>query len=128
MNLKILDTWFSKFIRLRDSDDNGYLCCISCQKVVHWKKADAGHFVNRKHYALRYNEKNVNGQCRACNRFDEGAGPGYSIGIRKKYGTQIIEILLAMKNSSTKWTQFEINELVKYYKKEVKKLLNEANN
>ena len=123
MNLKILDTWFSKFIRLRDSVD-GYGRCISCGKLVHWREADAGHYVNRRKYSVRYNEKNVNLQCRHCNRFCEGNAAGYTLGLVKKYGSQVINELSLASNLSTKWTQFEINELVKYYKKEVKMFIN----
>lgn len=35
-----LDRIFSEYIRLRDADNNGYIRCISCGKIVFWKDTD----------------------------------------------------------------------------------------
>ena len=126
MNLKPLDKAFSEYIRLRDSID-GYGRCISCGKLIHWRDGDCGHYVNRSKYAVRYNEKNCNLQCRACNRFQEGNAAGYTLGLIAKYGKQVINELHIASKLPTKWTQFQINEMTKFYKAEVKKLLNEKN-
>lgn len=70
-NLKAtLDRWFSLYIRLRDSDANGFGRCISCGKLVHYKEADCGHFINRQHMNTRYDERNCNLQCRSCLTLD----------------------------------------------------------
>ena len=126
MNLNTLDKWFSRYIRLRDSN-NGAIKCCSCGRFVAIYKADAGHFVNRKHMSLRYSEINVNSQCISCNRFDEGNIPAYSLFMQKKYGSNIIEKLLIQKNQTVKYSQADINEMVKYYKKLVKELEVEKN-
>jgi len=41
-----LDSIFSKYIRLRDSDKNGYCKCVTCPKTGFWTKdgMQAGHF------------------------------------------------------------------------------------
>ena len=116
MNLDKLDRVFSEFIRLRDAYDNGLVRCICCNKFVPWRQSDAGHFINRKHLSLRFSEINVNAQCRACNRFDEGNIPAYGLNLQKIYGKDIIERLLAAKNTTVKFSQFEIDELTKGYK------------
>jgi MinD superfamily P-loop ATPase len=123
MKLTKLDTIFSKYIRLRNADANGMVSCISCGKVQHWKDVDCGHFVNRKHMSLRFNEINCQTQCRYCNRFCEGDAWNFAQGLIKKYGDGTIEKLMAAKNQSVKFTQFEIDELVKNYTKLVKELL-----
>ena len=115
-----LDRIFSKFIRLRDSDDNGYGKCISCGKIVHWQDADCGHYINRKHLSTRWCEKNCNLQCRSCNRFQEGNAAGYTLGLIKKYGGTIIEELIAKKMGIYKLTDFEGEILYKEYLKKVK--------
>lgn len=114
MNYSNLDRNFSTFIRLRDSK-NGYITCISCGKILPWKKSDCGHFVNRRNMNLRYSEKNCNAQCRECNRFYEGNASGYALGLIKKYGVGIIEELNLKKNIYRKFTQVEIDALNKYY-------------
>ncbi len=120
--LDTLDRIFSEYIRRRDSDENGIGRCISCGKIVHWKEADCGHFVNRKHMALRYDEKNCNLQCRLCNRFDEGNIQGYSEGLVKKYGPEVLEYLKVKKHNISRLGKFEIDTLKKYYKQKIKEL------
>jgi len=120
MNLTKLDRIFSEYIRRRDSDENGTGRCISCGKHVQWQQADCGHYINRKHLSLRFNEINCNLQCRACNRFDEGNLPAYGIALQKKHGHDIINKLLIAKTNTVKYTQFEIDKLTEYYKEKIK--------
>lgn len=117
-----LDKWFSLYIRLRDSDANGYGRCISCGKVIHYTDADCGHFVNRSHMNTRYDERNCNLQCRGCNRFDEGNNIGYTRGLIAKYGEKVINELYVKKHLYRKYSEFEFKELIKYYKSKIKEL------
>ena len=80
------DRYFSEYIRLRDSDQNCNAICITCRKVAHISEMDAGHFIDRSHKATRYEEQNVNAQCRACNRFQSGRQYEHGIAIDLKYG------------------------------------------
>jgi Bacteriophage Lambda NinG protein len=122
MNLTKLDNIFSIYIRLRDSDENGYCRCISSGKIAYYTEMDAGHFINRKHMSLRFNECNVNAQSRSDNRFDEGNIEGYRRGLIKKYGKNIIDQLYATKNETLKLGKFEINAMIKHYTQKVKEL------
>jgi hypothetical protein len=117
-----LDRIFSEYIRLRDSDSNGYCRCISCGAIHHWKECDAGHYVNRSHMSTRFDEKNVNAQCRRCNRFDEGNQIGYTKGLIRKYGSGIINELDVKKHSVSKITRAEYELLINHYKVEVMEL------
>ncbi len=55
---------FSKFIRARDANWQGYCQCISCSTQKNWKEMDAGHYISvGSDRALKYNEFNVNAQC-----------------------------------------------------------------
>jgi hypothetical protein len=115
MNLKKLDKAFSEYIRQKNAED-GICTCISCGKKLPWKEMDAGHYINRKHLALRWNEINVQPQCRACNRFDEGNIPAFGLGLQNKYGEHIIKNLLASKKNTMKYTQYEIDIITQFYK------------
>jgi len=84
---------FSKYIRLRDSDVNGVITCISCGKRVYYKKADAGHFIVRQHNATRYDEDNVYGQCIYCNRLLSGNTHQMMLGIVHRRGEALVEDL-----------------------------------
>ena len=117
-----LDKVFSEYVRLRDSDSNGFVRCISCGKITFWNKSDCGHYVNRKHLSTRWNEKNCNAQCRACNRFDEGNMIGYTKGLIKKYGGKVLGELELMKSQTCKLSDFEGELLIKHYRTKVKEL------
>lgn len=83
---KEADVWFSRYIRLRDSDRFGYGNCISCGDRKFWKDAQNGHFVSRRTSTLRYDEINCNLQCIACNMFKQGNQYEYSVQLDLKYG------------------------------------------
>ena len=61
--VKKLDTVFSQYIRRSNADNNGYCTCVTCNKTFHWKEIQAGHFMSRKHYSTRWDERNVKTQC-----------------------------------------------------------------
>lgn len=114
------DRVFSEYIRLRDSDDNGYCTCISCNKIAYYKDMDAGHYINRKHMSTRYDEFNVHSQCRSCNRFDEGNSVGYARGLINKYNGDILDLLIAKKFNHNKLHDFEAQALIDHYRVKIK--------
>ena len=116
---------FSQYIRLRDSDDTGHLNCITSGRRVHWKEADAGHFISRRHLATKFDEQNVNGQSRHDNRFAAGKQYEYALAIDKKYGKGTAEKLLVKSKQVCKRGKTEIEVMEQYYKKEVERLLKE---
>ena len=125
-SLKIkLDTIFSVYIRLRDTQANGTFLCISCGRMLPYSQADCGHYINRKHMSTRFSEINCNAQCRSCNRFDEGNIQGYRRGLITKYGAAAAVLLEASKNQINKITDYEYQAMIAHYKKEVKRLKTE---
>jgi len=116
---------FSEFIRLRDADNNGITTCITSGRRVHWKDADAGHFIGRRHRATKFDEQNVQAQSRHDNRLASGSQFAYGHAIDLKYGEGTALKLLALSRTTCKRGKFEIDELTKYYKKEVARLKQE---
>lgn len=92
--MKKADKYFSEYIRLRDSDHTGHAECITCGKRAHISEMDAGHFIDRSHKATRYDEQNVNAQCRTCNRFQSGRQFEHGRAIDLKYGQGTADELL----------------------------------
>lgn len=115
-----LDTLFSKFIRLRDCAPIGR--CISCGKPITFETCDCGHYANRKHMSLRYDEQNCNAQCRACNRFDEGNMQGYRKGLISKIGEKAVEMLEIKKYNFCRMSSVELDLLIAIYKKKIEEL------
>ena len=122
-----LDRVFSQYIRLRDSDDNGYCRCISCGSIHFWKDIHNGHYVNRGHMGTRFSERNCNAQCVKCNMFDEGNVIGYTRGLIRKYGVKVIDELEVKKHSYSKLTTTEYRILIDHYTEKVDVLKIEKN-
>lgn len=110
------DKWFSKFIRLRDADENGYCTCITCGNVRHWKNLDCGHFIKRQHMAARFNEKNCAAQCKGCNAFEQGKSAEHEKYIIDTYGKDARDILKACERVHFKRSKLELSILASEYK------------
>lgn len=109
-----LDKVFGLYVRRRDCPD-GLGRCISCGRPITFRNCDAGHYIPRTHAATRWDTRNVNAQCRACNRMKDGNLPGYTIGLVEKYGDGVIEELNALKHTTMKLTKSDYLELIKKY-------------
>lgn len=70
--------------------------------------------------ATRWREDNCHGQCRSCNRFDEGNAVGYTLFMIDKYGKGHVEYLQSLKNQTMKYSDFELTLLVDEYKQKLK--------
>jgi len=110
------DRYFSQYIRLRDSDHNSMAICITCGVQKHISEMDAGHFIDRSHNATRYDERNVNAQCRTCNRFQSGRQYEHGKAIDLKHGTGTAEQLLQDSRKITKTTQGEFEAKAEEFK------------
>jgi len=88
--------WFSRYIRLRDSDNYGMVVCVTCGKNLFWKDSQAGHFRSAGKKATKYHEQNVHNQCNQCNHKLWGGGMAgeYAIYLDKRYGPGTAEKLI----------------------------------
>jgi len=64
--MKLADTYFSRYIRLKNSV-NGFCTCYTCGRDKPIKETDNGHYMKREHKATRYHENNCRTQCKTCN-------------------------------------------------------------
>jgi len=107
---------FNAYIRQRDSD-NGYFTCISCGQTKEVSQMDAGHYVPVKgSSALRFDEYNVNGECKACNGFDQFHLIGYRRNLIDKVGERKVMELEHQHRLIKKWSRTELNEIIERYK------------
>lgn len=88
------DYWFSRYIRVRDSFDNGFVRCCTCGKITRWEESQCGHFVVRNKTVTRFNEQNAHPQCVGCNIANNGEQARHGIYIDKKYGVGTAQKLL----------------------------------
>lgn len=126
---KKADDWFSKYVRVRDSElTNGEYVgtCITCTKAgtIAWydgkklrftKGWDAGHFVSRGNKVTRFSDENVNLQCAyRCNNLRSGEYVKYKQALRDKYGETVPEELekLAEETQYYKLSRDELLQII----------------
>ena len=96
-----------------------YFRCISCGQIKPFEQMDAGHFVGRTHKATRWDELNVNGECRACNRMSADHIIYYQRNLEAKIGRDKLDMLLARGRQTKKWSAWELEQLNEYYKQKI---------
>lgn len=79
--IKEADSWFSKFIRLRDNN-----ICYTCNKQLDMSSSQCGHFIPRDSLLYKYDESNSRCQCYVCNIRKKGNYIPYTLNMIKKYG------------------------------------------
>lgn len=138
-----LDKVVSLYVRMRDSAEfhYKYFRCISCGKIKPIEMADCGHYMSRRHMSLRFDTRNVNAECSACNRFSSDHLVGYrenlimklgkqeflskhpnqslNLAEVKKLGTQEVKLLELLSKESRKWSVFELQQLYVFFSKEI---------
>lgn len=111
-----------KYIRERDRNKP----CISCG-IPFLEDFQAGHFYKAELFSnLKFDEKNISGQCRLCNLRKEGNESGYRSGIIQRYGLDHLNYLdekaKAYKKNDYHWDRVELEEIRKYYQEKIKEL------
>jgi hypothetical protein len=124
---KVADRDFSKFIRLRDSDIDGYVKCCTCDSVYHWKELDCGHFIKRNIRSTRFHEKNCNAQCKSCNNFGKGEEAKHKEYIDLRYGQGVASSLRSLKNGIKIYTKADYIGIIYHYRYKWKSLLKDKN-
>lgn len=140
--VKVADEYFSKYVRLRDSEctEEGFIgTCITCTKtglvatiegrfVKGW---NAGHFVTRGNKVVRFADENVNLQCAfRCNNMRSGEIVKYRVALQNKYGAHIPRMLekLAETTNYYKFTKPELLQIIADSKQYIQEYLNYADN
>jgi hypothetical protein len=120
--VKKLDSVFSQYIRLKNSD-NGIATCFTCGKKDHWKKLQNGHFQSRKHYATRWDEQNCQVQCAGCNVFKYGEQYVFGKNLDENYYAGLSDELYIKSKQIVKFSNNEIIEMINKYKSLVSNII-----
>lgn len=112
-----LDAIFSKYIRIKHADCNGYCRCYTCGAIVPWTKIQCGHYMSRRFLSTRFMEQNVRPQCMKCNVLLHGEVQAYRRHLVDEIGeNEVNKIEATAWNVVQKYYDFEYQELIKYYK------------
>lgn len=116
-----LDVVFSQFIRLRDSDENGYVICPCCGDRNYWTDCDNMHFIPRAHMITRFSEENCYGGCVDCNRALSGNLRAYGEYLESiRPGS--VEILEEQATIIYRYSVSELKGLISHYSSLVKSM------
>jgi hypothetical protein len=116
-------TWFSIYIRLRDSDEKGFAPCFTCGKTHYYKEMHAGHFLQGRHVVLLFNEYGVHSQCYRCNIELYGNQIKYYIHMIQLYGQSMVNKLMKLDELTVSLDAKDYDVLAEKYKDLVNKLL-----
>lgn len=120
--IDILDSVFSQYIRLRYAYDNGFVECFTCGRQFRYNMIHNGHYVRRKNMSLRFDVKNCFPQCYECNVIKDGNEEEFRKRLLYTYGRVHVAYLEEKKNELKQWEEAELDLLIGFYRKEVKKL------
>ena len=119
-------TALQKLARISAADQFGMVQCVSCDKKLHWKDADGGHYIAKgssSYWALEV--ENVHPQCKGCNCFgmSKGSAEGqYTLWMIDMYGEDFVRQMHQDKRKLKKLYKKDyedmlqhFNELIKYH-------------
>ena len=116
--IKELDEVFSIWVRKKYADSNGYLNCFITGVRLHWKQADAAHYIRREKMATRWHEWNVHPSSIDSNRFDPEHERMYGEKMIEVFGIEQVTELHNLSHSLAKWTRPELEEKIEYFRSE----------
>ena len=112
---------FNAYVRARDE---GKECIDGCGTILLSCKVgggfDAGHYRSvGSAVHLRFDERNVHGQAKQCNRWGSGKAVDYRIGLIKRIGLKDVESLESCQEVK-KYTIDDLKEIIKTYRQKLK--------
>lgn len=122
---KLFKRYYSPYIRIRASDDNGFVPCITCEAVKDYKEMHTGHFKHSAAMELYFDERNTNPQCYSCNVKYSGRLDIYAQWLEEKYGYGIIQELESMKFKAMPKAHFWLEVKIEEYSLKLKNLKEE---
>ncbi len=116
--MKEADTVFSLFVRLRDTDSNGNMTCITSGRFCGWNSIDNSHYIPRSYMKYRYDEINCNAQSKNDNGRLHGNIPEYRRWLINKYGADVeMSMFLGSKEYFKPDANFYLDVIRKYLPK-----------
>ena len=115
--IRTLDKEFAVFIKKRDTS-NGWGSCCTCGKRKRISELQCGHYISRRYFSVRWDERNAAAQCAGCNLYRSGASDEFAIFLTRRYGANILEVLYNLKHMPAP-DKFEMEEMLEELRKKV---------
>lgn len=107
-------------IRMESADRNGLAACFTCDKVEHFTKMDACHFVQGRSLSTLFLEDGIRPGCVECNRHKLGNQAVYQTRLEEQIGVARVAELKALKNVPHTLDHFKLADLREGYKARIK--------
>lgn len=107
---------FSKYIRLKYANEQGYEECYTCGAVKHYKQMQAGHGIGGRNNSVLFMEDVVRPQCAGCNLWGGGKYSIFTEKLIREYGADKYAELVILSNQSVDMNVFDYEALYKKYK------------
>ena len=118
--VKECQKWVNKYVRLRDKDKN----CVSCNAPL-TGKFDAGHFFSAGgHGSVRFDTRNIHGQCVFCNQYEHGNLYNYHKELLIRIGSEEFNKLEMKSKGVHKHDKEELKQMIKDFKQKCKEIEN----
>ena len=103
----------SLYVRLRGSDFDDNCSCVTCGHTRHYKEMQAGHFIAKAQgNATAWDLRNIHPQCYRCNINLGGNGAEYFPFMLKTYGSEVVDELRQLSNTSRKISRVQYEEMI----------------
>lgn len=96
---------FSEWVRRRFADSVGIVSCITCGAKIHWKQANASHFIHGHGKPTFLDERNVHASCVRCNLYLSGNLVEYAAFMQKTYGWDTVDALRELSHQVVKFNR-----------------------
>ena len=119
--------WFSKYIRLKYSD-NGWCTCVTCGERKWWEGEgiQAGHGIAKGNgNGIYFLEEVIRPQCSYCNGPGGGRPDKFIPLLIELYGEDGVEEFVRMKMAPRPYKVQELQEMENHYKSEAKRMMEE---
>ena len=110
-----LDKVFSEHVRRKAADPNGNITCVCCGNNLHWKQAQAMHYISRSKLATRWSLGNVYAGDYRCNIALKGNYPAFTRFLLEEFGAGHLKNLIAEGEKIVKFTPETLKALIKQY-------------
>ncbi len=120
------DAVFSRYLRMTAANEKGILSCYICGTEVHYKRAQAMHFVPRGNLFLRLDPRNVRAGCSTCNCHKGGNLVLFAQKLNEEH-PGLAEILLEEAHTIYKPSREELKAIIGEYSDKSKGLLKTVN-
>lgn len=115
--------WFSKYVRKKAADFQGYAACFTCGVVKPWQELEAGHYIHAR-LGTFFDEMNVNPQCTRCNKWLHGNLGEYENRLLKKYGeNELNKMKMRAQIKRKVFSDLELKVMSKDYKQKFETII-----